>query len=283
MARLSSVQVAALNNLHAAVGQMNSVSIRLATLKRVNTAADDPAGLVAAAELHSQISALEAADRNAARAEAIANVADAGLSKVGELVGRIESNLVAAAGGALSDAEVAALQIENDAALEAIDRIAATTSLGDVRLIDGSAGSLSFALSGRLDQLATFELPDVRTTALGSTAGRLRELASGGPLDLASGNHSAAADVLRAARSQVLEGRARLGAFTRFTVGAAREVAAAEHTNLTAALGGILDADVAAEASQLVRARLLYKTSISGLESVFDRASLVSELTKLPA
>ena len=67
------------------------------------------------------------------------------MSQVTGLLNDIRANVVSAAGGGLSDAEIAAKQIEIDAALEAINRIGNTTSFGSKKLLDGSAG---FSLTG---------------------------------------------------------------------------------------------------------------------------------------
>jgi flagellin len=117
---------------------------RLATLRRINRGSDDPAGLIAAAELESELAAIETAERNAARADAVLAVADSALGQVGELLNTIESSAMASAGDTASDAEKAAYQQQIDAALEAIDRIGATTSFSGRNLLDGSAGELSF-------------------------------------------------------------------------------------------------------------------------------------------
>src|SRR5688572_27004739 len=120
---------------------------RLATLQRINRGSDDPAGLIAAAALESELTAIETAEQNASRAEALLSVADSAMSQVGELINTVESSALAAAGDGATDAEKAAYQQQIDAALEAIDRIGNTTQFNGRKLLDGSASSLSFVFS----------------------------------------------------------------------------------------------------------------------------------------
>ncbi|MBN2473451.1 MAG: hypothetical protein JXB62_02495 [Pirellulales bacterium] len=142
---LSGIDLTAQQNLLQAFTQLSQSSVRLATMQRINSGADDPAGLIAAEELRAEITAIRAASDNAARARGMIRVADSAMSEVSGLLNTIRGNLVSAAGGGLSDAETAALQMENDAALEAINRIGGSTSFGSQSLLDGSAG---FHVSG---------------------------------------------------------------------------------------------------------------------------------------
>lgn len=132
--------LSALNSLNRAFTQMKTAGLRLATMKRINTASDDPAGLIAAQQIRSEMEQLEQFDRNASRARGTLAVADSGLEQTGEVLSQIRGALSDIAGGGLSDAEVKAKQIEINAGLEAINRIGATTSFLGRKLLDGGAG-----------------------------------------------------------------------------------------------------------------------------------------------
>ncbi len=112
---------------------------RLATGFRINTGADDPAGLIALTSLQAEITAVDSAIDNSQRADALLTVADGALGEVGKLLSEVES-LVAAStsAGGLSPAEVAANQAQIDAAINSIDRIVRTTTFNGKRLLDGS-------------------------------------------------------------------------------------------------------------------------------------------------
>ncbi len=137
---LSGVDLTAQNNLMRSFNQLTLSSIRLSTMKRINSGSDDPAGLIAAENLRAEITAIRAAGDNAARAQSAIHVADSGLNEVSGLLNTIRGNVVRSADGTLSDAERGALQIETDAAISALNRIGGMTSYGGKKLLDGSAG-----------------------------------------------------------------------------------------------------------------------------------------------
>lgn len=136
----SGIDLTAQHNLLKAFNQLNQSAARLSTMRRINSGSDDPAGLIAAEDLRAEITAIRQASHNAARARGNIRVADSAMAEVSNLLGTIRGNMVAAAGGGLSDAELDALQIENDAALDAINRIGNVTSFGGRNLLDGGGG-----------------------------------------------------------------------------------------------------------------------------------------------
>ncbi len=112
---------------------------RLASGKRINSGADDPAGFIALQSLLAEASSVDSALAGAQRAKSYLSVADGALAEISSLLGDIQSLASASANtGALSASEIAANQAELDAAIDSIDRIARTTSFNGVRLLDGS-------------------------------------------------------------------------------------------------------------------------------------------------
>ena len=245
---------------------------RLATLKRLNRGSDDPAGLIAAANLESELVAIEAAEANAARADAMLTVADSGLAQVGQLLNTIEASAMAAAGDTATDAEKAAYQQQIDAAVEAIDRIGNATQFGDRRLLDGSTDSLSFALSANPADAATVSLPTIDPSSLGGAAGVLRDVASGGAASISADDPATSVSIVRQARSQLLTARAEVGAFQGLVVESSRRVLATTSIQLSSALSMIRDADIAVETSLLVRSRLLSGAALSAVRYTGEQA-----------
>jgi len=276
--RPSGVSVAALNQVNSAFKQLSSSALRLSTLRRINSASDDPAGFIASERIRDELVALEAASRNTSRARSVIRLADSGLEQVGNLLRTVRANAVSANNSTLSDAEREVLQIETNAALEAINRIGSYTSFGDTRLLDGSNPELTFALSGDPGNTATVELPQVNTTSLGGDAGALGELAAGGGANLIDGDLARATAILDAARDQVLQARASLGAFEKFTVDSTARVIESTIENLTGALSEIVDVNVAEESSTFLRAQILADVSISALRTATNRDRLVQSL-----
>lgn len=141
---LSSDQLRALNRIHQLGREISKNTLRLSTLKRINSAKDDPAGLVQATLLQQELTAAEAASKSVTRASAILNTADAA---AGEIVSQLQAAralVFEAAGGGLSSSEVAANQIEVDSILRSIDNLAKTSFAGK-QLLNGASG---FRVSG---------------------------------------------------------------------------------------------------------------------------------------
>ena len=275
---LSGMDLTALNNLYKAQTMLNQSSRRLSTMHRINSGGDDPAGLIAVEQMLSDLTSIRAANDSAARAAGMVHVADAGMSQVTGLLNNIRANVMDVAGGNLSEAEVNAKQIEIDAALEAVDRLGNYTSFGGRKLLDGSADALTFNFSPDLDKPSTLSLPNINATALGGSAGRLSDLASGGSASLASSNLSGAVDTLDAARDQVLEARATAGAFEKYTIESSQAVLDEMDVNISAAVSNIFDTDVAAETSRLVQAQILTDAATSTLMIVGRQRDMVGAL-----
>lgn len=138
--------------------QLQTALTRLSTGLRINVGKDDPAGLIASEVLRSDIISVNRAISNSERANQIIATADSALGQVSSLLNDIRGLVSEAANtGALSDEQITANQLQIDSSLEAIDRIAQTTSFQGRRLLDGSldflttsAGTADIKASGTL-------------------------------------------------------------------------------------------------------------------------------------
>ncbi len=114
---------------------------RLSTGQRINSAADDPAGLVACCQLDSELSSIRAASENASRASAMLNVADGAIGQISSLVTDIKELATTLANDTgLSSDEKQAKQLEIDSAIASIDRLVNTTSYNGKNLLNGTYG-----------------------------------------------------------------------------------------------------------------------------------------------
>ena len=127
------------NRLQRTNNDLQSALTRLSTGLRINSGKDDPAGLIASESLRSDITSIGKALSNTQRANQIIGTADSALGQVSSLLNDIRGLVTEAANkGALSDDEIAANQLQIDSSLEAINRIAQTTTFQGRRLLDGS-------------------------------------------------------------------------------------------------------------------------------------------------
>lgn len=127
------------NNLNRANAGLQQALTRLSTGLRINTGKDDPAGLIASENLRSDITAIQRAISNTDRANQVIATADSALGQVSSLLNDIRGLVTESANaGALSDEQIAANQLQVDSSLEALNRIAQTTTFQGRRLLDGS-------------------------------------------------------------------------------------------------------------------------------------------------
>ncbi len=132
---------------------------RLSTGLRINVGKDDPAGLIASEALRSDITSIERAISNSERANQVIATADSALGQVSKLLNDVRGLVVEAANtGAMSEDQLQANQLQVDSSLEAINRIAQTTTFQGRRLLDGSlefistVGQVSTVVDSRIDQ-----------------------------------------------------------------------------------------------------------------------------------
>ncbi|EMI26619.1 flagellin domain protein [Rhodopirellula europaea SH398] len=132
------------NRLASSNNDLQQSLTRLSTGLRINKASEDPAGVLASGALRAEITGLTKAISNTTRASQIISTADAALGQVGNLLNDIRGLVVEAANtGGLSNAEIAANQLQIDSSLEAINRISQTTTFQGRKLLDGSQDYVS--------------------------------------------------------------------------------------------------------------------------------------------
>src|ERR687890_385189 len=125
---------------------LNTRLQRLSTGLKINTGKDAPAGLIASETLRSEINGIHQAIDNSTRAGNVINTAEGALSEVSALLLEIQGLTNEAANtGALSLEEIKANQLQVDAILNSINRIANTTQFNGVKLLNGS---LDYTTSG---------------------------------------------------------------------------------------------------------------------------------------
>ena len=112
---------------------------RLSTGLRINTGADNPAGLIASENLRSEKAGITQAIDNAGRASNIIGTAEGGLSEVSSLLTELQSLVSQSANsGGLSKEEISANQLQVDSILNTINRIAQSTAFQGKKLLNGN-------------------------------------------------------------------------------------------------------------------------------------------------
>lgn len=126
---------------------LNTTLQRLSTGLRINSGADDPAGLIASQQLKSELAGITTAVGNSQRANNVIATAEGALNEVSALLQSVKGLIVQAANsGAMSADEIKANQLQLDSAVQSITRISETTTFAGLHLIDGSLDYLTSGL-----------------------------------------------------------------------------------------------------------------------------------------
>lgn len=129
-------------NLASAESKMQGSITRLSTGLRINSAGDDPAGLIMSESLRTQIRGLDQAMRNVQDGINLGKTAEAAMDEVQTLMREIRGLAVHSANSAVVDAtQLAANQTQIRSVIDSINRIAEHTSWGSRKLLNGSAGA----------------------------------------------------------------------------------------------------------------------------------------------
>jgi len=230
---------------------------RLASGQRINSAADDPAGLAISERLRAQIRSLTRAQLNANDAISMTQVAEGALNTISAMVIRMRELAIQADNGCLSGPDRDSLQEEFHALAEEINRIALATTFNGTSLLSGNH-QVTFQVGAGTTQdvdTITLTLEDMGDGTLGLMG---LDIGSGGDVTYAIQHIDAAADIVTGYRGK-------LGAFqnrlqhTIHNLGAAIE-------NLSAAESRIRDVDVALEVANLTKYTIMQQVAVAVLK-----------------
>ena len=235
---------------------------RLSSGFRINSAADDAAGLQISNRLTSQINGLDQAARNANDGISLAQVAEGAMDEITNSLQRIRTLAIQSQNGINTTADRKALQQEVTALKEEISRIAKTTQFGSQFLLDGNL-SATFLVGANANQDIVVSLKN--TDGYGTTALGL------GNLSVSSyANASAALAALDSAIALIDGARADLGAIQNRFQATIRNLTNISE-NVAGARSRIRDTDFAKETAELTRTQILQQTSTTVLAQANQR------------
>jgi flagellin len=253
--------IGALNSLNA----LNSINqklgthqLRLATGKRINMAADDPSGYVITKKMDATIRSLDQALANVGDAQSVYGVAEGGMKTISDILVQIKERQVRFNNSAMGEDEKAAIRAEVVQLAEEIDDIVAQTKFNNERLLfdgTGSAYSGSFQVSDSSADTIAVNL-DVNMSIGGLFSG----IASGAAITV---DNLSSLDV-SAALKTVNDEVGRIGAVVN-RLQVKEENIMTAITNTQASKSRILDADIAREQIESVKAQILQQTATAQL------------------
>lgn len=149
---------------------MESAMARLSSGKKVNSAADDAAGLAIAGRMTSQLKGLDMAIKNANDTISMAQTAEGAMEEVSNMLQRIRELAVQSANGTMNASDRASLDAEVQSLKAEIDRVASTTTFNSQNLLDGSFDG-TFQIGDKAGQTVDVKIGSVLTSSLGMGGG----------------------------------------------------------------------------------------------------------------
>ncbi|MBJ7472059.1 MAG: flagellin FliC [Solirubrobacteraceae bacterium] len=235
-------------NLSETSGQASKSMQRLSSGFRVNSSADDAAGLSISERMRGQIRGLAQARLNAADGISMVQTAEGALSEVHSMLQRARELTVQYKNGSLSTTDRTAIQSEVNQLASEVERIGSQTSFNGSRVLNAS-GTVTFQIGAN-----DGEVVSAPTISLGSTLGTAW-YSLGAATDLTE---------LDAAINAVSDQRAVFGAVQNRMEYAVNSIST-YHENLVAAESRIRDVDMAQELVNKTRLDILQQSGTAML------------------
>ncbi len=175
------------NNLNKTSSSLQTVLQQLSSGSRINSGADDAAGLSLVNGLQANSQALTQSVTNASEGVGILSVADGALSQVTNLLNRAVTLATESSNGTLNTPQLAAANQEYQSILSEINNIGSTTTYNDQQVFTGSAAGVgiytgdSSTTSSSLDNLYFAKLT---SSSVGDAGGTVQQSSAGLFVDL---------------------------------------------------------------------------------------------------
>ncbi len=263
------------NSLNKVNSALTTSQQRLGTGLRINSAADDAAGLQIATRLNAQSRGMAVAIRNTNDAISMLQTAEGAFQEMTDIVLRMKDLATQAANDTNSDDDRTALQAEFDALVEELQNIRDNTKYaGEALLVGGklaTAGGIKFQIGASSSETITMDIA-TKLTDLGDDIDDAAALT----LDDAA-NAGAAIDALEDLLDAIGSLRADFGATINRLNHTANNLANMKD-NTDVAKGRITDADFALESANMSKNAMLMQSGIAMLKQAGQMPSLVMSL-----
>ncbi|MCR3971100.1 flagellin [Aeromonas veronii] len=148
---------------------------RLGTGMRINSAADDAAGLQIATRLQSQSNSQKTGMRNAQDAISMMQTAEGAMDEMTNIVQRMKDLATQAANGTSSDKDIAAMNAEFGELTKELKNIAGNTTFGGENLLDSTngkfaKGKVTFQIGGTDKETLTVDIGETLKKVVGGAA-----------------------------------------------------------------------------------------------------------------
>jgi flagellin len=261
------------NNLNQTQGSLQTVLQQLSSGSRINSGADDAAGLSVADGLHANVAALTQSAQNAQNGVGLLQTADGALSQVTSLLDRATTLATEASNGGLTTAQLTAADTEFQSIITQIGNIGGKTNFNSTGVF--SATATNFVVT---------DGTTAGTTTIATTTGALSSTSIGGVTFAPATDALTTAALAGTTLTDVTNAIAGISA-QRGTIGAginqlsaAANVASSESVNLSSAESSIRSTNYGQATSDLAKFQVLSQTGISALAQA---NSVQQEILKL--
>ncbi|MGW8431277.1 flagellin N-terminal helical domain-containing protein [Curtobacterium citreum] len=272
---LSANQV--LSNLNSNQDALRSSMQKLSTGSRINTAADDAAGLAISQGLQSQIGGLTTASRNTQNGINLIQTASGALTQVSSILQSVRDLAVQASNDTNNTDSRTDIQTQVTQLTKELTRIAGSTNFNGINLLDASAGA---AADGKLNlqvgagasatnDVIQVDLSGANVSTVATAVGALT-------FDSTT-NAQAAITALDTQIQNMSTAQATLGA-TQNRLQSTQQSLAVNTQNLTAAKSTISDTDMASEMANFTSKNVLVQAGAAMLSQANQQSQQVLKL-----
>jgi len=254
-------------------GLHQSIS-RLSSGTRINSAADNAAGMAVSENMRAQLKGFQQAMRNANDGVAVLQTAESGYQSLSDLLVRMRELAVQSANDSVSDTERGYLNTEFADLIEEMDRISSVVEYNGIQLLDGTAGaagtgSMTFQVGTRdsLNDRIIIQLDNQDANSLGVDTDTISSQATA----------QASITAIDSALEFLSTDRAKIGS-TINTLNVAVDGLGSSIENYGTAISQIKDTDMAAESSSFSKSNVLQQAGVAMLSQANQTPNLVMRL-----
>ncbi|HEY0464301.1 MAG TPA: flagellin [Polyangiaceae bacterium] len=244
---------------------------RLSSGYRINTAADDAAGLAISESMKSQIRSYTVAERNASDAISMTQTAEASLGDMHDILGRMRELAMQSANGDMTSVDRGYIDTEFTSLKAEMGRIEGSAKFNGRQLVAAATSAITFQIG--LDNTASDQI----TLTFGGMSLSTLLSASTNVSGATTGNALASLKRIDDAIQTISTNRAKYGATLNrldITVSSIQTM----RLNITAANSRIRDVDVAMETAQLSKNQVLAQAGVSVLAQANQLPQLALKL-----
>lgn len=260
-------------NLAGTQKALNANFQKLSSGYRINTAADDAAGLGISEQMTAQIRSYSVAERNTNNGISMAQTAEGALGQIGSMLQRMRELSVEGSNGDLTATDRGFLDTEFGQLKQEIDRISTSTTFNGQALLSGAANTITFqvGINNSANDQINVVFGGVDLTSLGVNGSSV----SGAT----AANAQASIDAVDAAIATISTQRSNYGAAMnrmQVTVSNIQSM----RTNLSAANSRIKDVDVAEETAAMSKNQVLSQAGAAVLAQANQAPQLAMQLLR---